>query len=522
MYAQNNIQPYGAGYVPAFNPYNTGLAGLSLQGAQEVNKALALSEIRLREHDAKQAIDFTWHQREQEGNPTTSIPAVGRPPDLAALSSSFVAEKQLVKKRSANPQFGRWRYYERDQELNRHLPCEEKMLLDEYFEYVFDHAEDPNWDNEAALKKSFSRMLHSVPRIEESGMIILKPTQVLARDCCFDLISGIFTPNPVHPSGIFNTASVPLDLLNGLDETPAFDALLRDCFAGDMLLIRRAMEMIGALISPIKVKRSIFIFQGVGNGGKTRLARLVVQHILQGYGVYIGNDFSDLADEELKKAHTPFSLVYIRDSVDKTIAPKQRSYLKSYGDSGYNANEPTYKILLCTNHAIYTGDNGHVEKPFLNRCIVLSFPKEMDMTDPMVENFEELHLEKELPSIVLNCLRAYSRVFQNKGLFSGNCQLNDVIEANTALSATIPPNDASNLGEILLRALEPINNSEPSMTTGKILEWLQSNHPELQASPETIGRALRERFGENVVSKRTSAGMCYGLRFREPSSSDMG
>lgn len=516
MTLDNHMEPNLVEYWPQLAFYNIWEAGISKTGAQDVNKALVLSSIRLREHDYRKAIDYSWEQRKNANNPATSVPLTGRAPDLAALEDMFRQKQCVVKKRSLDPMRGRWQYFSRDTELNRYVPKDESILMQEYAEFVYDSTEDPNWNNEAAVKNSFQRLLRKIPRLEDTKMDVLEPHKILALNGCFDLKTGIFSPPRPHLRGLFNTASIPLNLATGYN-TPAFDALLADCFAGDEILMQRATEMIGALISPVKTKRSIFIFQGVGNGGKTRLARLVTRRILRGAGVFVGSDFSDLADENLKRADTPYSLVFIRDSVDKTVAPKQRSFLKSYGDSGYDEEEPTYKILVCTNHAICTGDNGYVEKPLKNRCVVLSFPREMDNSNPLVENFEELYLDKELPAIVFACLRAYSNVLRNGGQFSGSCELNAVVEPNEETTPQEVPkaDDKDSLEHLLDRCFEPCAEADKAMNSGRILQILQSVDPSLQVSAEALGSVIKEHFRDSYNAKRTSAGMVYNLRVRE-------
>ena len=524
MHDKNEILSVNAGYVPTFNLSNIGLAGLSLQGAQEVNKAFVLSEMRLREYDYKKGIDFIWNQRNNGNSPVASVPLTKCEPDLVALGDQFIQQNVIVKKRSTDPRYGQYQYFGRDNDLNRHVVMTDSVLWQRYCNHVFDNIDDVTWDNEAVLKRGFRRMLHKIPLLEKSGLDVVKPTEVMALDSKFDLMSGTFYSKIAHLRGIFNTASIPLNLLNGCDETPAFDAFLRDCFGENETMIQRAMEMIGALISPVKSKQSLFVFQGVGNGGKTRLARLVVNRILKRYGVFVGSDFSDLADDDLKRADSPYSLVFIRDSVDKAVAPKQRSFLKSYGDAGYDDAEPTYKLLICTNNAICTGENGFVEKPLLNRVVVLSFPKAMDNDDPIVANFEELYLEKELPAIVLGCLHAYSAVLRNGGQFSGFCELNSVVEPNGEITQQEEPrsNIKATVKQVLDRCFEPCNEADSEMTTTKILQIVQSFDRSLQASPECVGRILKEHYGDRLVSRRMAAGMCYGLRFRESPNSDRG
>ena len=524
MSDKNFLPTCSASSLPIVNFYNIGMAGLSFQGAQEVNKAFALSELRLHEYDCRKAIDFAWNQRNNGNSPVASVPLTKCEPDLVALGEQFIQKNIIVKKRSTDPRYGRFWYFIRDTYANRHDLISDDVLWQRYCDHVFDNIEDATWDNEAALKRGFRRMLHKIPPLEKSGLDVVEPTEVMALDSKFDLKSCTLNSKIAHPRGIFNTASIPLNLLTECDETPAFDALLRDCFGSDVTMIHRAMEMIGALISPVKLKQSIFVFQGVGNGGKTRLARLIVTHILKRNGVFVGSDFSDLADDDLKRADNPYSLVFLRDSVDKVVAPKQRSFLKSYGDAGYDDAEPTYKVLICTNNAIYTGENGFVEKPLLNRVVVLSFPKEMDNDDPIVANFEELHLEKELPAIVLGCLRAYSAVLRNGGHFSGSCELNAVVEPNGEITQQEEPRSdiKATVKKVLDRCFEPCNEADSEMTTTKILQIVQSFDRSLQASPECVGRILKEHYGDRLVSRRMAAGMCYGLRFRESPNSDRG
>lgn len=490
--------------------------GLTSAGMHEAAKHYLLSRIDLDKHNATKAIDHYWDQQQNGSAPNASIPLAGRAPDLVALGKKFIADFSIVKKSAFDPRRGRFVHFVRDKRLNRHVHVSEDVLKQMFYDFVFDNIDDLAWDDESAMRRAFRRMLHAIPLLSETHMTVLEPTKIVALDSVFDLKTGTLIPEIQYPQGLFNTSSIPIKLLSGTYEHPAFDAVLTDCFDVDAILKQRAKELIGKLLSPMKSKSSIIVFQGVGNAGKTRLARLVVRHILHGAGVFIGNDFSDLGDDALKIADNSYSLVFIRDSVDKAISPKQRSYLKSYGDAGYDDGEPTYQLLICTNNELYTGDNGFVEKPLLNRCVVLSFPKAMDSTNPLVEHFEELHMESELPSIVMSCLKAYSEVLQRGGQFSGSCELNAVVEPNgeAAPQEAPMPDSKVTLEQLLDRCFELCDEADPAMTSTAILEHLQSLDPTLQASPETMGRVVRDHFGAPLVPKRLSAGMCYNLRRR--------
>ena len=159
--------------------------------------------------------------------------------------------------------------------------------------------------------------------------------------------------------------------------------------------------------------KKIFIFQSVSQGGKSRLARIVCALFDEGEVVFL-DKLSEINQDYVQRNLSNCRLIYIDEASDKKILPAQASTLKTIASGCRRA-----KILIGTNHALYTGNDGFVEPALLNRFAVLPFEKAMSNTDPNVSAFEDVFFEKEKKFIIKKSLLRFQRMLA-RGLFWRN------------------------------------------------------------------------------------------------------
>ena len=139
-------------------------------------------------------------------------------------------------------------------------------------EYIFD-----NFDIEEDIpQKNFDRtwmnLQSTISALQMSNVIRVSDTQLVFFDGIYDLNRGEF--KIFNGTKIFNEVSFLMNWSQTGEETPVFDALLANIFDGDESKINLIYEFIGAMLSAVVTLKKIFIFQGVSQAGKSRLARI--------------------------------------------------------------------------------------------------------------------------------------------------------------------------------------------------------------------------------------------------------
>ena len=363
----------------------------------------------------------------------------------------------------------------------------------------FDIEEDIPQKN---LERAWMKLQSTIPALQISGLRKMTEYQLVFFDGIYDLKSGEF--KFLNDTKVFNDVSFLMNWSQTEEETPAFDALLADIFDGDETKINLTYEFIGAMLSAIPTLKKIFIMQGVSQAGKSRLARIICALFDEGEVVFL-DKLSDINQEFVQKNLSNCRLIYIDEASDKKILPAQASMLKTIA-SGCRRT----KILVGTNHALYTGDNGFIEPALRNRFAVLPFEKPMANEDPKVSAFEDAFFEEEKNSIIKKSLLHFQGMLA-RGLFCKNFPLNEVITVEKTFDAR-----DEQLRKVLLEKYEITPEVIPETTSQSIAIQVNQVLPGVVKNNATLGKKLSEIYGGKLKSQHLSKGMAYNLREIEP------
>lgn len=210
---------------------------------------------------------------------------------------------------------------------------------------------------------------------------------------------------------------------------------------------------------------------------------------------------SEINQEYVQRNLSNCRLIYIDEASDKKILPAQASTLKTIANGCRRA-----KILIGTNHALYTGDNGFVELALLNRFAVLPFEKPMENTDPNVSAFEDVFFEAEKNSIIKKSLLRFRNMLA-RGFFCKEFPLNDVI----TVEKTIDEKDEQ-LRNFLFGNYEITSAIMPETTADSIAAQVNRVLRGVVKNNASLGKKLSEIYGDKLQSQHLSRGMAYNLR----------
>lgn len=417
--------------------------------------------------------------------------------NIEGIVKEFIKEKLLVKLRGQQFKNGRG-FFIRNKEMNRHEFVENKelkYLLNEYILTKFSIEEDVPQKN---LERAWMKLQNSIPALQVSDFVKISDSQIVFLDGIYDLNTGEF--KFFNGTRIFNDVSISMNWSQTGEDTPVFDSLLADVFDGDESKINLTYEFIGAMLSTVPTLKKIFILQGVSQAGKSRLARIICALFDEGEVVFL-DKLSEINQECVQKNLSNYRLIYIDEASDKKILPAQASSLKTIANGCRRA-----KILIGTNHALYTGDNGFVEPALLNRFAVLPFEKPMFNTDPNVSAFEDVFFEEERNSIIKKSLLRFQCMLAC-GLFCKNFPLNDVITVEKILDEK-----EEQLRKILFENYELTSEIIPETTTQSIAMQVNLILPGVVKNNAALGKKLSEIYGGRLKSQHLSKGMVYNLR----------
>ena len=521
-------QPFAPVYLGAIAH-----TGISFKQAQEINAERYRSEIRLREFFMKKNIELAFKcevEKIKVSSPSVppAVSSVGgfcghagsswneAQLDGHKLTCDFIARHVIVKIRHgfrAKPDLFVFHPTE-----HHHIPISENelsFLFSQHLRSTIPAAISPS---EGFVNNLWSQALYAIPTLEDSGLYVVPNHQIQFKDGRFDLQTGEFIS--LAPERVFTTFAFPFNFMDSTSKPEAFDAVLADMFGRDSDTISLAYEYIGAMLSPLSNLKKIYVFQGCSNGGKSRLAEIICR-VLGEENIELLDRLSDITQDALTR-NFPIRLVYVAEAPDKKIPSAQAAALKSYaGGSGLKA-AASFKILICTNHALVTGANGYLESGLRNRIAVLPFAKVMDNDDPRVAAFEDCHLEDEKPAIVRKALLAFHKVVLRGGKFGHEFPVNQCIEANLPTmtsdeAATTHNRKLSDFEGILGQHFHLTDSINDEHTSEKIMDAINAVHPGLVKNVNSLGRRLRDLYGEQLASEKNSEGkICYNLEPNSP------
>lgn len=496
---------------PLIYPHQIAQVGVSVSDARRINYQWHMNKLELEKMREEKAIELQFLAEKQyllENNQSQTVGnyyvdngeelAVDRKSmNIKDIVKKFIEEKLLVRLRGQQFKNGRG-FFIRNEELNKHELIEDKELKYLLNEYILD-----NFDVETDIpQKDFDRgfiyLQKSIPALQISNLIKMTDYQIVFFDGVYDLNSGEF--KFLNGTKIFNDVSFLMNWSQTEEETPAFDALLLDIFDGDELKINLTYEFIGAMLSTVPTLKKIFIFQGLSQAGKSRLARIVCALFDEGEVVFLDR-LADINQDYIQKNLNNCRLIYIDEASDKKILPAQASTLKTIANGCRRA-----KILIGTNHALYTGDNGFVEPALRNRFAVLPFEKSMDNEDPRVTAFEDVFFEKEKNAIIKKSLLRFQGMLA-RGFFCKEFHVNEVI----TVEKTIDEKDEQ-LQKILFENYELVSEIIPETTAQSISTQVNLILPGVVKNNASLGKKLSEIYGDKLQSQHLSRGMAYNLR----------
>ena len=212
-----------------------------------------------------------------------------------------------------------------------------------------------------------------------------------------------------------------------------FDKFISRITGNDPLLAQRILEIIGYCLTPDTSAKVLFLFQGLGDTGKSILARLM-QMLFTPEAVY------PMKAENLRR---PFSMceLYNRafcvcnDMPAECLDDKTTGTLKELTGRDLISSAVKYaedivftnfsKILIVTNHALKTKTP---DEAFFRRVVCVPFKYPVSLEEIDVNLLDKLWLERD--GIVTATITAYWQLKNKNYIFSGNYEPNVVVIHN--------------------------------------------------------------------------------------------
>lgn len=422
--------------------------------------------------------------------------------NMKELVQKFIDYNVIVKIRDSGVKKGKI-FYIRNNELNRHEPIEEKSLHYLLNEFIFNSFELEEDVPQKFLDRAWSHLQFSVQTLNNSKIAKISYYQIVFLDGMYNLETAEF--ELFSDEKFFNDFSIPIYWNEVNSEPIVFEKLLNDIFGNDIKKIITTYQFIGALLSSVQILKKIYIFQGVSQGGKTRLARIICS-LFDENDVIVLDKLSDITQDYVEKNLSNCRLIYIDEAANKKILPTQASMLKTIANGCRRA-----KILIGTNHALVTGDNGFVEPALLNRFATLPFGKVMDNSDPDVASFEDVYFEKEKPAIIKKSLRFFQKIVSSGSKhFTYEFPVNGVVSVNDDVS----PDSVENgqLRDFLYGNYELTGEPVQETTTDVIFQEVNRQFPGKIKNNANLGKKLSEIYGDKLKSQHLLKGMIYNLK----------
>ena len=521
-------------------------AGLNIKDARSVNKTIVSNSIDLQFMAAKHDEEYFHRERMlalgmmynsmKTGNivqgPDGGFVPAPKPRhiDLREIEKEFQKKYLLVKIRTGlqvEPTFFRF-----CEVANRHVPATFKDIQQEYSGFLDEHLSDEVEISQQELDRSLRRLKHAIPFLKNADLHILENTIIMFNNGIYDVKTASFKLlERSERLKYFTLFSINLDWGEKIPEPTVFDAVLDDMFGGNSEKKHLAYQIIGAFLTPVPISKKLYLFQGVSNGGKTRLSR-IIERLMEEEDTCPLPTLSDITSGSLVKLVHPIRLVTVQEMRQTIIPSKQLATLKGFADGNEIPGASSFKILMNSNYPIFTGENGFIEPAMLNRLVVLPFEKVMDNIDPDVASFEDCHFAREKAEIIHKALLAFSEVLNNGGKFCASYAPNEcvqVAEPSGQLSAddrerlelaAAKHSAASSEDEktILQQALKAtlVLQATPNlqMTPEIIMDAINEVLPESVKDTASLGKILRATFGEGLTISRPNGKTCYNLAWK--------
>ena len=442
---------------------------------------------------------------------------------VKAVVQGFIADRATVRVHSHCK--GNQEIQILSREENRHLAISLKDLSQELLSYLEEILPDGTTPTQTFINRCFALLQTSIPKLTKSNLITLEPHQVMFMNGYLDILTWKFTElSEEKRKSYYSKFSFDINYPQLFEEPVAFNALLADALNGDKNAISLYWEQHGAILTPVSTLKKVFVFQGASDGGKTRISNIIAATMPYEDTLAIPK-LASISNDNL--ISYPIRLIQIKELDKNKIAAKQIVKLKAYADGSRYPGASSFKILLNTNYAITTDEDGIIEPALRNRLSILPFPKPMDNTDPRVSSFEDVFFEKERPFIILKALRAFSNVLRNNNRFSyefppnvyvfdKDVQEQPTYQADTIDISSLPPATPSRqtqFKQLMDKLFSLCDDVNPDMTVKTIMEIVNHYMPGEFKDEASAGKRIRDFFGsDNLKSKRNAEGAtCYNL-----------
>ena len=234
-----------------------------------------------------------------------------------------------------------------------------------------------------------------------------------------------------HDKCYITTYAINAKYLGNIVPTPVFDKFLYQITGGDNLLAERIMQIIGYILTCDMGAKSLFIFQGKFNSGKSVLCKLIQS--MFSYNAYMPIQADKLNGRFSLSEIYGKSLLICSDFTSAPISEECTSILKQITGSDTLVSDQKYreavrfesyaKIIICSNHPVVTKTQ---DAAFENRIVAVPFQFSIPKTEQNPSMVEDMLNERD--GIVTKAIFAYWRVRNNKYVFSGDYEPNLVVE----------------------------------------------------------------------------------------------
>lgn len=434
----------------------------------------------------------------------------------------FITEKALVKIKN----FSNYKIMILSGDENRHVAISSQNLEVEYTIFLEEKFSDNDILPQNIINRSMNLLKRSIPKLKKSNLIKLKSHQIMFMNGYLDITNWkFFTLSETERKKYYTPFSFDIDYSEKHNEPVVFDALLDDSLNNDAKAKELFYEQMGAILTSYPTIKKFFVFQGASNSGKTRISNIISTCMPYEDTIELSN-LAEISNDRL--ISEPIRLLYVKELVKNKIPAKQIVKLKAFADGSSAPDSFSFKILLNTNYAIITDENGTIELALKNRLSILPFPKSMSNTDPRVACFEDVYFEDEKLGIIIKALHAFSNVLKNKKFsheFEPNVyvhneesqkqtSLDEEFSNNNTFSNDIIKTNQNQIEQIMNELFEFTDEVNPNMTTKNILKTINHRIPNEFKDEASAGRRIRKIFGDKIKSDRKNGETCYNLKLK--------
>lgn len=508
------------------------MAGVNKEQAQNLNFLFIKNQLELmqRQADLNMQIQHQYNlQLLKNANrlpPEENVPITSPKIAIDHHIADFIKNFRLVKIRSSASRSG-WKYLAYDDNLNRHVPMVETNLSALFQDWLYERIGNAVDEISGKDFERCIRMLQrSIKELKDSELRILSTTQLSFQNGVYDFQTGEF--DFCSSQEIFSTFSILQNYIADPPEPVAFNTLLDDMTGKDEELKQLIYEIIGAVLSNVTLLKKIFVFQGVSNGGKTRLMNIIAKLLEEEDVKFVGN-ISDVTSENFQKQLGNTHLICINDAANKQMGAVQVSCLKSFADGNIQRTGNVTKLILATNHKVFSQSNGTLEPALLNRFQIVPFRNAMSNIDEKVAMFEDNYFETEKEGIIRKALEAFHNVIRNDRKFCCSPQINEYVvksintytdterEIVNEIKKDCKPftnTSKKKLQEILKDLFVLTDECNQNMSLENILNKIKKIDSTLVTNSNQMGKDLKTFFGENLKVERVNATMYYNLSYK--------